>query len=173
MPRPENKTPLTPEQADFAAANLPLAVHCLRGRRHPDRDEAESDALWALVQCARHYDAGKGTLPQVLTVAVGRRLKMSRERHERFVRVVPDAFVRRHVRRPDDVVASLDAARKAVRLLQTLPFTLRQAVQKVILEGNRCKDVGVELGMTGEAVRQNVQRGLAKLRTLWGDDDFF
>lgn len=68
-------------------------------------------------------------------------------------------------------VTRADDVRRALLAAELLPDGLNQAVMHRYLEDNGLKELAAELGVSVDAAKKRVSRGLQKLRALLGEDE--
>lgn len=162
-------------------------------RQLGDRDEAISVAYEAMVEAARRYDfAGEvkyvtyatSYIRAYLLTAVGLCPMLSRRSHtgtgyESMPMLSLDMPVRADGRQVShgDIIPdhrdqaegmSPDEADAVAHALRHLDERTRYVVRRLVCDGEVARVVGREVGVSGEAVRQIRERGLAKLRRAMG-----
>ena len=155
---------------------LPMAVGIAKRMPLDRNDTADiaADLALHLVSVVERFD-GRSRLTTLAWIALQNRIglfrqrfKRHRERHKTGVALTERRD--RRVRRPDEIVMRREERAVLRNRLRFLPERLRSILLRRA-GGETLLDIGDDLGMSKERVRQLFDKGMARLRRAYGCED--
>lgn len=161
------------------ASMVPWTVDVVTRIRAPawlDRDDLLSEALLHLTRTVGKFDPDRGRLTTLVGHSVWRwsirHVRSECRRRRATLNGAADQVDLLRRLKPGRRERALDQPPmdpgEAAALLPRLPPSLRVAVERCLMGGERLDDVAAELGISKQAVSQRVQRGVQELRRLVG-----
>jgi RNA polymerase sigma factor (sigma-70 family) len=175
---------LSEEQQKLVTDNLPLAYHYCKKRPIPglDRDENESEALFCLTRAAANFDPALGYKFSTFAWSVWINHRKDAHRQSQMeTKGYLTAQTAYHDDKakmfdpqdkqpgPDEIAEKKDELEDKLKRFSVLDLRAKEVLQKR-MEGKTLFEIGQELGITRERVRQIEKSAIYRIQYLTGSE---
>lgn len=142
-----------------------------RGASGDQLDDIVQDVLITLHGARQAYDPDRSFLAWLTVITQRRTVDLLRSHGRRAARETHDDLVYETHAAPDDPAREAERREEAARLratIATLPAGQRTAIEAIALNENSLEDASKSTGRTKTALKVNLHRAIATLRTRMG-----